>query len=249
MQLTWNNIHKNKPAIFDWLVFALSLLLALIFPSLGDIVKSTSFSVWMLVSLVLYVVGILLKRGPLYGRLAIAGKSRKEISYLLFLIIGHWIIMLSLIIFAEEAFRAVTGMQQINPADPVSGYTVFTSIVTSAFITWVVFKNGRKKKTLYSRNVVYRELAGDLILLSAVTMITFIFWEKTILEAMGHMSMDGFGSIMLAFIFLSFAYILFYMPLRYLYLVEEYSTRQTFRRLLLIYLLILIRAFIEVLLL
>ena len=109
MQILWNDIRTNRPAIFDWLVFIISLSLGLIFPSLKEIAAFASFSGWMLLCLVLYVTGILLKHRPLYYRMAISGTKPKDIPYTFFLIAGHWVIMLSLVIFSEEAFRKITG--------------------------------------------------------------------------------------------------------------------------------------------
>jgi hypothetical protein len=50
------------------------------------------------------------------------------------------------------------------------------------------------------------------------------------------------------FIFLSFAFMLFYLPLRYLYLIEDDSNK-AWRRLLLIFMFILIRALLVAVLL
>jgi hypothetical protein len=248
MQILWNDIKKNRPAIFDWLVFIISLSLGFIFPSLKEIAAFASLSVWMLVCLILYVAGVLLKRGPLYNRLALSGSIQKVIPYVFFLIVGHWVIMLFLVIFSEDAFRKLTGLPMINKEVAVSGLSVFTSIVTAAVITWLVFKKGnKKKKPLSETNLFYRELIADLLLISTVAMLCFVFWEKTILVAIQHMPINGIVDAIMLFIFLSFAYILFYLPLRYLYLIDGQSNSFAWKRLLLIFLLILIRGLFEAL--
>ena len=249
MQILWNDIKKNRPAIFDWLVFTISLSLGFIFPSLKEIAAFTPFSAWMLACLVLYVAGVLLKRRPLYYRLAMYGSTQKEIPYAFFLIVGHWVIMLFLVIFSEEAFRKLTGLPMINKEDAASGLSVFTSIVTAAFITWLVFKKGNKKaKPISEANLFYRELIADILLISTVAMLSFVFWEKTILVAIQHMPINGIGDAIMLFIFLSFAYMLFYLPLRYLYLIDGQADGFAWKRLLLIFLLILIRGLFEALL-
>ncbi|MFZ1453891.1 MAG: hypothetical protein WAT20_14390 [Ferruginibacter sp.] len=240
-----NSKKQNKPAIFDWLVFSISLLLGLIFPELGDLTASASFSGWMLGGLVLYMLGLWLKHRPVYARLANQAKPQKGISYMLFLIIGHWLIMLAVVMIAESAFRNIIGLPQLPTDNPTSGCQVFTSIVLSILITWLAFRpGGKSRKPVTEKYLFKRELAGDILLISAVSLLSFVFWEKSILAAMAHMRMDSIGDILMLFIFLGFAYMLFYLPLRYLYLIEDHSSK-AWRRLLLIFMLILVRALIE----
>lgn len=245
MSVAFNSIKQHKPAIFDWLVFAISILPGLIFPQLKDLTASASFSGWMLGGLVLYMLGLWLKHRPVYHRLAIQAKQQKGISYILFLIIGHWVIMLAVVIIAEGAFRNIIGLPPVPTDSTTSGSVVFTSIVVSILITWLAFRpGGKSRKPVSEKYLVTRELVGDILLITGVSLFSFVFWEKSILGAMAHMRMDSIGEICLLFIFLSFAYILFYLPLRYLYLIEDHSSK-AWRRLLLIFVLILVRGLLE----
>lgn len=239
----WSEIKKNKPAIFDWLVFICSISLGFIFPSLKDLVSSPSFSNWMLAGLVLYITGILLKHQPLYYRLAMSGNKQKGIPYLLFLIIGHWVIMLAAIIFAEAAFRRIMGMTPVSEESTPSGLNTFIRIVLAAFVTWLAYRPGCKSSKLLSEKyLIGRELVADIMLISGVVMLSFVFWEKGLLTAFTYAPMDSIGDICIRIIFLSVAYILFYLPLRYLYLVEDHFSRQIWKRLSLIIILLLVRA-------
>ncbi|MEO6254662.1 MAG: hypothetical protein ABIO79_15225 [Ferruginibacter sp.] len=238
----WNEIKKNKPAIFDWLVFLCSISLGFIFPSLKDLVTSPSFSNWMLAGLILYIAGILLKHQPLYYRLTLSGNKPKGISYLLFLIIGHWIIMLAAIIFAEGAFRKIIGMTAVS-AGSSTGIKTFITIVIAAFITWLTYRPGRKSsKPLSEKYLFARELVADILLVGGVVMLSFVFWEKSLLPAFTYAPMKSIGDICIRIILFSLAYILFYLPLRYLYLIEDHSGRQVWKRLSLIIILLLVRA-------
>ncbi len=245
MSVALNSIKQHKPAIFDWLVFTISLLLGLIFPELNDLTASASFSGWMLGGLVLYMLGLWLKHRPVYHRLAKQAKPQKGISYVLFLIIGHWLIMVAVVIIAEGAFRNIIGLAQVPAKSPTSGSQVFTSLVVSILITWLAFRpGGKSRKSVTEKQLFTRELAGDILLITGVSILSFVFWEKSILGAMAHMRMDSIGDICLLFIFLSFAYMLFYLPLRYLYLIEDHGSN-AWRRLLLIFMLILVRGLLE----
>ena len=245
MTIRWNNIQQNRPAIFDWTVFLFSLSMGFVFPSLGGFVHSPVFSCWMLVALLLYAAGSWVKHRPLYYRLAKAGNPNPPVPFLLFLLIGHWVIFLMVFIFAEEAFRRLTGLQQ-PPAGNTSGYSVAASIFGALFVTWLAFRPGGKSRKVLSETYLFRrELIGDLLLISGVAMLSFVFWERSLLEMMAHMPVNGVGDVIMLFVFLGVSYVLFYLPLRYLYLIEDHFSRQAWRRLLLIFILILLRGLFE----
>jgi hypothetical protein len=241
MSIQWNNIKQNRPAIFDWTVFLFSMSLGFVFPSLGGFVNSPAFSCWMLVALLLYTAGIWLKHRPLYYRLAKAGNPNPSVPFLLFLLIGHWIIFLFVFILAEEAFRQAIGLQQI-PGGATSGYSIAASIFGAVFITWLAFRPGGKSRKALSETYVFRrELAADLLLISGVAMLSFVFWEKSLLEMMARMPINGVGDVMILFVFLAVSYVLFYLPLRYLFLIEDHFSKTAWKRLLLIFILIMLR--------
>jgi len=245
-QINWSKIKQNKPAIFDWLVFLFSFSMGFIFPSLRSFIASSSFSNWMLAALVLYIGGICLKHGPLYYRLARAG-NHEEIPYRFFLIIGHWVIMMAVIIFADEAFRRLMGLPTLRQGEG-SGYGTVTGIFLGAFITWLAFRPGGKNKKILAEGYLFRrELAADILLITGVAMLSFVFWEKSILAVFINMPMGSVGDVCMRFILLSLAYIMFYLPLRYLYLIEDHFSKQAWRRLLLIFIFILLRGILTAL--
>jgi hypothetical protein len=240
MPIQWNSIKQNKPAIFDWLVFIFSMSVGFIYPSLKDFFVTPAFSNWMLATLVLYVAGVCLKHRPLYYRLAKAGNPQTKIPYLLFLIIGHWFIMVSAVVFAEAAFRRVTGISPTPPAT-ASGFGIIATVI-AALITWLAFRpGGKSSKPLAEARLFKLELAADVLLISGVAMLSFVFWEKIILALMVRMPIHGMGDIVFLFLFTGITYVLFYLPLRYLYLIEDHFNRQAWKRLVLIFTLVLVR--------
>lgn len=242
MSIQWNEIKQNKPAIFDWLVFLFSMSMGFVFPSLGGFVNTPAFSRWMFVALLLYVAGLCLKHRPLYYRLAKAGNPNPSVPFLLLLLIGHWMIFLFVWMFAEDAFRQWTGLQQL-PIGNTSGYSVAASILGAIFITWLAFRPaGKNRKALPENYLLRRELAADLLLISGVAMLSFVFWEKSMMAMMARMPINGVGDVIVLFVFLCVAYVLFYLPLRYLYLIEDHFSKAAWKRLSLIFLLIMIRA-------
>lgn len=241
--INWNNIKENKPAIFDWLVFVFSISLSFVFPSLKDFVASKAFSNWMLAGLILYIFGSWLKHMPLYYR--IGGKT-EDIPYLLFLIVGHWCIIIAVMIFSWAAVRRILGMPPVAVENMPFWQMITVVMIGSTFITWLVFRSGNKykfasKKALSKKYLFFRELVADVFLISGVAMISFVFWEQGVLGLFSRMPLDSIGSAIFILIFLSIAYMMCYLPLRYLYLVEDRFRKQAGKRLLLIFILVLIR--------
>src|SRR5881394_2270935 len=103
MNAVQNYITSNRTALFDWLVIGLSFSLGFIFPDLKDLVTSPSLSYWMLAGLLLYTTGTLLKHRPLSYRVTTTGENLREVPYMIFLVLGHWIIIFTAMIFAETA--------------------------------------------------------------------------------------------------------------------------------------------------
>jgi len=247
MTLRWNDIQQNRPAIFDWTVFLFSMSMGFVFPSLGGFYDSPVFSRWMLVTLLLYTAGSWLKHRPLYYRLAKAGNPNPPLPFLLFLLIGHWVIFVMVFIFAEQAFKDIIGLKPL-PDGATSGYSVFAWILGAGFITWLAFRPGRKNpKPLNETHLLARELIADVLLISAVAMLSYVFWEKSLLEMMARMPVNGLGDLLILFVFLAICFVLFYLPLRYQYLIEDHFSRQAWKRLMLIFILILLRGAFEAL--
>jgi hypothetical protein len=238
----------NRPALFDWMVFILSFSLGFIYPRIGDFVISKEFSWWMFGCFVLYVLGSWLKHIPLSHRIQVTGKKR-EISYVIFLLAGHWCIMLVVMIFSEAAFLKLLGLKSYINKKEISGWEIFFDMFFSAFVTWLVYRSKklpRNYKPVPERRLWMRELVADTCLVLSVSVLTFVIWEKGIIALLSNKAVGSFSEVWFLFVMLSITYLLLYLPLRYLYLVEDMSSRQTWRRMLLIFAFLLLRSFFEI---
>jgi hypothetical protein len=250
MSRAQNYIHQNKSSLFDWLVFGISLLLGFIFPTLSAFVSSPIFSYCMLASVVLYTAGAWLKHLPLSYRLMRLGKPPEPVPMLLFLLVGHWLIFYGVLLFSEPAFRKIFGMSIVTAESQLNGYMMTACIFLAVYITWLVYRSKRssKKQRSYSPGFLFRrELVADIFLITSISILSFASWEKGVMAALTHKQTRSISDIWGLFVMLSVAYILFYLPLRYLYLIEDHFSRQTWRRLLLIFGLVLIRTLFEML--
>ncbi len=240
-----NYFEQNRAAIFDWTVLTTSFLLGFIFPSLSAFYSYHWFSFWMLGAFLLYMIGAWLKHLPLYTRMIREGRSPGGMSLLLFLLIGHWLILFTVLLFAAPAIQKIMQLPGNPENDPVSGWIVLVNMLISLFCTWLVFRHQKSLKhpgKYSANNLFYRELVADIFLCASVSVLTFAFWQNGIMTIFNGRAFHSFSDVWASFLLLAMAYVLFYLPLRYLYLVEDHSSRQTWRRMLFIFGLLLVRS-------
>lgn len=240
-------LEINRAALFDWIVLISSFLLGFAFPSLRDLIHSPGFYNWILAALLLYTFGAALKHLPLSYRMSFSGKNYPMVPYVIFLLIGHWFIILIMVILAEPAIRTVLSLPPANK-DDISGGLIFGAITAALVVTWMVYrtKSNRKKRKPYSeRFLFWQEIVADIFLTAGVSIFSFIFWEKGVMEMLSRASTDTFGDIWFLFIFLAMLFLFFYLPLRYLFFVEDREKAKNRRRLLFIFVFILLKALLE----
>ena len=238
----------NRAALFDWLVFLTSVSLGFVFPTFMSLLTSPAFSLILFFTLLAYVIGTWLKHLPLYYRMLKNGRSAREIPYYIFLVIGHWLVILIALLFSESAFRKLFHLKQASRT--TEGWTTFIFIILSTFITWLVFHHRKRiKEAEYYKNdyLYWRETIGDALLLLSVSVLTFVFWERGVMAGLSRGSISGFQDIAFKFLFLGLGYMFVYLPLRYLFLVEDHSSKATWRRLMFIFALVLLRSLFEML--
>ena len=238
-------IQNNRPALFDWFVITICFSLSFVFPKLGDIAFTRFFSGYMLSGLVLYVIGVCLKRLPLYERMLRNGEHERQIPYVFFLAIGHWIIIYTVYLLSANALGRVLGIKIAQQNESTSGIYYLIGFILSLLITWLVFHKMKlpdRTKIRSERHLFYRELFADILLLLSVSAFTFIFWEKGIMTLFLKGLPTRVSDVFFQFFLLSICFVLFYLPLRYLFLVEDHTSRQTWQRLLLIFGFLLLRS-------
>ncbi len=243
-------IEQNRPALVDWFVFSASTLLGFAFPNVLGIATKLWVSKAMLAALVLYTVGAWLKKLPLYYRLIIEKKGERDIPYQFFLVVGHWLVLLVVTLFAEPAARMVVGLAPGSLDDVLANLTgiAYCSLVSAA-ITALVFWPKKKlfTKTVYHADFRFRrELVADCCLVISITVFTFAFWEKGVMTLFDR-PISQVSDIFYSFLTMGACFVLFYLPLRFLYLIEDHSHNQTWKRLLIIFSLVLLRTVLVIL--
>ena len=250
MALNKENLNHHRAAIFDWLVLLISFTLGFTFPTLGDFIRSPLFYNLMLIALLLYLVGAALKHLPLSYRLSTSGKKIQPVSYVLFLLIGHWFILFFLVIVAEPAFRNLLGIPAIKKGEDVSWQLIISALLISVTGTWMVYRN--KSNRIFSKQpdpkyLERQEMLADMLLVAGVSIISFIFWEKGIMGMVDQMDKKSIGVIIFLFFFLAALFVFFYLPLRYLFFIEDREGGRNRKRLFMIFGFILLKALFEML--
>ena len=249
MQAIKELIRSNRSAIFDILVIGISFTLGLFFPALSDFIRSKHFFNWMLASLLLYTAGAALKDLPMSQRLSFASRKVETVPYILFLVIGHWFIIFFLILLAEPAVLRIGGLPPLTDANAASWQTMLLATVMATMVTWLVYrtKGNRKKRSRLSEGSLYRvELVADILLITGVSIFSFVFWEKGAIVMLGKASTTTIRDIWFLFVFLAILFLFFYLPLRYLFFMEDRKRANNSRRLLLVFGFLLLKVLIDV---
>lgn len=248
MSRSQDYIQQNKSAIFDWLVFSFSFSMGFIFPTLKEFVVSPGFSFWMFIALLLYISGAALKHLPIRYRLNSKGRHVKEFPLFIFLLVGHFFIFVVVVISSSSAILKIFG--STPSAFKISEDTnILIIILTAIFITWLIFRPKREvrgQKNISQKTLFWMEMVADLLLVAGVSILSFAFWEKGLFSIMTYRPVSSINDIWVLFVFLSITYVFFYLPLRYLFLIEDYTAKGTWKRLLLIFALLLLKSLFEI---
>jgi hypothetical protein len=244
-----NYIDKNRAALFDWSIISISFMLGFIFPTFKDFITSPKFSYWMLIAFLLYTSGAILKHLPLSYRMAFSGANPRPVPYVIFLFVGHWFLLFIVLLFSEAAFRHIFSLPPMAKENSASWQLILASTTTAAFVTWLVYRNksNRESRKKYSEsNLFYRELVADIFLIAGVSILSFVLWEKGVIAMLARVSTKSISEILFLFVFLSITFLFCYLPLRYLYFIEDREGGRNRRRLLYIFAFILLRALFEI---
>ena len=242
--------QTNRAALFDWLVMFISFCLGFAFPKFGKFFATQEFYSIMLASLLLYLAGIVLKDLPLSHRLSYTTPYLQPVPYLIFMMVGHWIILLFLFVLAEPAIRSVTGMPPYVQGQSPNGPFLFSSVLISIAGTWMVFRNKstrRFKRKYREQYLSIQEILADILLIAGVSLISAVFWEKGIMVMLTNVKAHSIGTIIFLFLLLSGLFLLFYLPLRYLFWLEDRKSGRHRKRLFFIFGVLLIKSLFGIL--
>jgi hypothetical protein len=225
--------EKMHGILFDAAVFGGNIVLVGFLPRLGDEIADTTAGFLLLMAVLTQSAGAWLKKSFLGQRLARrkhllpAGPVRGFMNVLLFL---HFLLfsMITLFACALLGFYDMEGSLRFFQGD----VWVLIAILAGGFTTYRVWSAGQPRETSSRVGAQARwlEYAADGLLWLSVSLVTRIFWDGLIglVESARGIGINPRGILLLVAV--SFLYIIFYLPSRYLFLVEDYRSELTWIR-------------------
>jgi hypothetical protein len=226
--------HRFHGLVFDGLAFAGSILFATTLPLNGEELSEKTAG-WLLSLAILFqLLGAIAKSGPLQRRLSqdtpasSMGCSDRMMKILLF---WHFILFM---VTAAMAFGYL-GIVDLNNtgSDPGSEYWPAIAMLIAAVTTFAVWRAGRRpaQKTQERFAQPGIEYGADVLLSLSVSIMTYFFWDVVILGSVDSARGIGFGARGLVLVFsLSLLFVVFYLPSRYLFLIEDARYASTWAR-------------------
>lgn len=222
--------EKVHGLVFDGANFFGSIINLSFVPTLGDEVVSTTGGALLLLAVASQMAGALLKRAYLPARLANrreSSKDRLKNGFLSLLLFNHFLLfsVISLFGFSLLGIYDIQGSGGFYQGD----VWVFISLVVGGLCTYFVFLAERGGPTAARRRewAGWLEFGADGLLWISVSLVTRIFWDGLveIIEPSRGIGLNSTGLVLM--VAMSILYLFFYLPSRYLFLVEDYRSGWT----------------------
>lgn len=219
--------EKVHSLVFDGASFFGNVVLFGSLPRLGDEVDESTAGFLVLLAVLTQIAGAWWKKGFLAQRLTHRvlppsnGLGRGFMNILLFL---HFLLFSVMAIFAF----ALLGIYEISGS--ASFYKgdiwIIVGFVVGGFATFLV-QTAEQRPEVNARaknRPPWLEFGADGLLWVSVSLVTRIFWDGLVglIEPSRGIGISGQGIVLLVAV--SFLYVFFYLPGRYLFLVEDYQS-------------------------
>ncbi len=218
---------KIHGLIFDVAIFLGNIAFIGYVPRLGDEVAESTAGILLLLAVLTQMAGAWWKRGFLAERLARSGYPPPRglaRGFMDVLIFFHFLLFSVMTLFAF----ALLGIYDLGRSGVFykGDIWVLIAFMVGAFTTSLVRSGERKREvSANSKNRPnWLEFGADGLLWVSVSLVTRIFWDGLIwlIEPASGIGMSGQGITLLVAV--TFLYMFFYLPGRYLFLVEDYHS-------------------------
>jgi len=222
--------EKIHGLVFDGANFLGNILSFGFVPSLGDELLSTTGGALLLLAVATQMAGAAWKKAYLPARLAQRGGlpvNRLRNNFLNLLLFNHFLLfsVISLFGFSLLGIYDMQGSDSFYRGD----IWVFIALVVGGLCTYLVFSAERARPAAAGRRkwAGWMEFGADGLLWVSISLVTRIFWDSLVemIEPSRGTGLSSKGVVLL--IAMSLLYLFFYLPSRYLFLVEDYRSRWT----------------------
>jgi len=224
---------RVRGLIFDLAVLAGNLIFTLSILERSENLSDRNIGFLLLAAMITHLLGAVLKSGPLKYRLS--GKSSRQTDDLLDKFMGvllffHFILFTIICLMSLGLLGIVNLVDRSSSGDDI---WVGLSLLIAGLLTYTVWRAGNRPEKVPTKIIRFpnaQEALADGFLWISVSIITRFFWETWYLEIEPSRGI-GFSLLgLVLLVALSLLFVVFYIPSRYLFLVEDYRYGKTWLR-------------------
>ncbi len=219
--------------VFDLAVLAGNIIFTVSILDRSEDIPDRDIGILLFAAITTQFLGAVLKAGPLQYRLS--GKTPRQSEDVLDKFMGvllffHFLLFTIICLMSLGLLGIVDLVDRSSSGDDL---WVGVSLLIAGLLTYIVWRAGKrpeKEATKMIKFPIAQEALADGLLWISVSIITRFFWETWYLEIE---PVRGIGISLRAIVLLvslSLLFVVFYLPSRYLFLVEDYRYGRTWIR-------------------
>jgi len=225
--------ERVRGFVFDLAVLAGNIVFSVSILDRSENLSDRNIGILLLAAIVTQLLGAVLKAGPLQFRLN--RESSRQTDHLLDKFMGvllffHFILFSVICLMSLGLLGIVDLVDRISSGDDL---WVGVSLLIAGLLTYAVWRAGKRPKKVPTKMLQFpiaQEALADGLLWISVSIITRFFWESWYLEIEPSRGIGISLRAIVLLVSLSLLFVVFYMPSRYLFLVEDYRYVRTWVR-------------------
>jgi len=225
-----NSPDRVRGFVFDLAVLAGNIIFTFSILERSDDFPDRDIGFLLLAAMITQFLGAVLKSRPLQFRLS--GRSPRKTDDLLDKFMGvllffHFILFTIICLITLSLLGVVDLGDRSSSGDDL---WVGVSLLIAGLLTYTVWRAGKRPEKAPTKMIKYpiaQEALADGLLWISVSIVTRFFWETWYLEIEPSRGIGISLRAIVLLVSLSLLFVVFYMPSRYLFLVEDYRYGKT----------------------
>jgi hypothetical protein len=225
-----NSPDRVRGFVFDLAVLAGNIIFTFSILERSDDFPDRDIGFLLLAAMITQFLGAVLKSRPLQHRLS--GRSPRKTDDLLDKFMGV-LLFFHFILFTIICLMTLSLLGVVDLGDRSSSgddLWVGVSLLIAGLLTYTVWRAGKRPEKAPTKMIKYpiaQEALADGLLWISVSIVTRFFWETWYLEIEPSRGIGISLRAIVLLVSLSLLFVVFYMPSRYLFLVEDYRYGKT----------------------
>ena len=219
--------------IFDLAVLAGNIVFTVSILAQSENLPDRTIGILLGVAVITQLLGAVLKTNPLKYRLSgISPRQKADVldKFMSVLLFWHFILFTIVSLMSMSLLGIVDLGDRSSSGDDI---WVGVSLLIAGLLTYFVWRAGKRPDKVPTKMINYpiaQEALADGLLWISVSIITRFFWETWYLEIEPSRGIGISLRAVVLLVSLSLLFIVFYIPSRYLFLVEDYRYGRTWVR-------------------